>query len=527
MRKIVLIGDGEHECDLHYADLLELGHPNTPEEPDEHDAVVLMYTGGTTGLPKGALLDQRAEMLNLYHIAMTVDLAPGRVYLHQIPMFHAASMGGILGIPAIGGVSVFQPLFEPEAVMALTELYKVDWTTVVPTMIAMILNHPNFRPERFASMRDLVYGASPMPHALLDRLQDVLPHVALWQGYGMTECSSVLTMLTNTDHRVGGARLHSAGRPVLGVQLSVHDRGGNELPPHEEGEVCARAGNFFSEYWHRPKETETALHGGWYHTGDIGHLDEEGFLYLVDRSNDMIVSGGENVYSIEVENALSTHPAVAEVAVIGVPHDTWGEQVHAVVVLHPGAAATTEDLQEHARKTIAGYKVPKTIEFRSEPMPLSGALKPLEARPAPGIPRSLGLRRYDRLTPAQVAQAEAAAPDPLAPDPLTIASCRLVCSCSAFTWSGRNASQTQSQCMATHWPGTGASMNRPASDRQGTVSTRAAPSSNDDPVQDSGRPLTTSVSPATSSTSPQRIRHFSSTRSGSGTRPPFSSPTHG
>ena len=125
-----------------------------------------MYTGGTTGLPKGALLDQRAEMLNLYHIAMTVDLAPGRVYLHHIPMFHAASMGGILGIPAIGGVSVFQPLFEPEAVMALTELYKVDWTTVVPTMIAMILNHPNFRPERFASMRDprlrrLAYAARP------------------------------------------------------------------------------------------------------------------------------------------------------------------------------------------------------------------------------------------------------------------------------------------------------------------------------------------------------------------------------
>ncbi|MGC9960939.1 MAG: AMP-binding protein [Acidimicrobiales bacterium] len=378
LRKIVLIGDGEHECDLHYADLIELGHPNVPEEPDEHDGVVLMYTGGTTGLPKGALLDQRAEMLNLYHIAMTVDLAPGRVYLHQIPMFHAASMGGILGIPAIGGVSVFQSLFEPEAVMKLTEQYQVDWTTVVPTMIAMILDHPDFRPERFASMRDLVYGASPMPPALLDRLQDVLPHVALWQGYGMTECSSVLTMLTSADHRAGGARLHSAGRPVLGVKLAIRDRGGNVLPPHEEGEVCARAGNFLGEYWHRPKETEAALHDGWYHTGDIGHVDEDGFLYLVDRSNDMIVSGGENVYSIEVENALSTHPAVAEVAVIGVPHETWGEQVHAVVVLHPGTEVTTEDLQEHARSTIAGYKVPKTIEFRSEPMPLSGALKPLK-----------------------------------------------------------------------------------------------------------------------------------------------------
>jgi long-chain acyl-CoA synthetase len=378
LRKIVLIGDGEHECDVSYAELLELGHPVTPEEPDESDPVVLMYTGGTTGLPKGALLDQRAELLNLYHIAMTVDLEPGRVYLHQIPMFHAASMGGILGIPAIGGISVFQPLFEPEAVMQLIEQYRVDWTTVVPTMLAMMLDHPRFRRERFASMRDLVYGASPMPTGLLERVRALLPEVALWQGYGMTECSSVLTMLTDSDHRVGGKRLSSAGRPVLGVQLTIKDRGGNALGANEEGEVCARAGNFFREYWNRPKETEAAMHDGWYHTGDVGHLDEEGFLYLVDRSNDMIVTGGENVYSIEVENALSTHPAVAEVAVIGVPHPTWGEQVCAIVVLHPGAVVTAEELQDHARKSIAGFKVPKAIEFRTEPIPLSGALKPLK-----------------------------------------------------------------------------------------------------------------------------------------------------
>src|SRR5581483_7381349 len=159
-----------------------------------------------TGLPKGAQLDQRAEMLNLYHIAMTVTLEPGRVYLHQTPMFHAAAMGGVLGIPSIGGVSVFQSLFEPAAVMDLTERYAVDWTVVVPTMLAMILDHPAFAPERFASMRDLVYGASPMPPGLLERVQAVLPHVSLWQGYGMTECSSVLTMLTDRDHRLGGRR---------------------------------------------------------------------------------------------------------------------------------------------------------------------------------------------------------------------------------------------------------------------------------------------------------------------------------
>ncbi len=378
LRKVVLIGDGEHECDLRYSELLELGHPRVPEEPDETDPVVLMYTGGTTGLPKGALLEQRAEMLNLYHIGLTVGLDPGRVYLHQIPMFHAASMGGILGIPAIGGISVFQPLFEPEAVMKLTEEYQVDWTTVVPTMLAMILNHPQFRPERFASMRDLVYGASPMPPALLDRVREVLPHVALWQGYGMTECSSVLTFLTDVDHAAGGERLHSAGRPVLGVQLSIQDRGGNALKPHEEGEVCARAGNFFREYWHRPKETEAAVHDGWYHTGDIGHFDEEGFLYLVDRSNDMIVSGGENVYSIEVENALAQHPAVAQCAVIGVPDEAWGEKVHAVVALRAGARVSAEELIAFAKTRIAGYKCPASVEVRDTPLPLSGAGKILK-----------------------------------------------------------------------------------------------------------------------------------------------------
>ena len=378
LNRVVLVGGGDHPHDIRYEELLEAGHPVVPDEPEETDPVVLMYTGGTTGLPKGALLDQRAELLNLYHVAMTVNLYEERVYLHQVPMFHAASMAAILGIPAIGGISVVQPLFEPGQAMDLTERYAVDWTLAVPTMLAMLLDHPQFRPERLASLRDLIYGASPMPAGLLERLRVALPDLALWQGYGMTECSSVLTMLTDEDHRRGGDRLRSAGRPVLGVEIVVEDRGGNRLGPHETGEVCTRAGNLFTSYWRRPRETEVAMHDGWYHTGDMGYLDEEGYLFLVDRLSDMIVTGGENVYSLEVENALSTHPAVAEVAVFGVPHPTWGEEVHAVVVPRQGAEVSVEELREHARTTIAGYKVPKSIEFRSEPLPTSGALKPLK-----------------------------------------------------------------------------------------------------------------------------------------------------
>ncbi|MGD0594988.1 MAG: AMP-binding protein [Acidimicrobiales bacterium] len=378
LKRVVLIGDRDVPHDFGYEDLIEAGRPVRPDEPDEDDPVVLMYTGGTTGMPKGALLDHRAEMLNLYHVGLTVDMPPGRVYLHQTPMFHAASMAAVIGIPATGSKSVMLSLFEPAAMLDLVEEYKVDWTVMVPTMIAMMINHPEFRPERLQSLQDLVYGASPMPLKLLQRVQEALPGIRLWQGYGMTECSSILTFLTPQDHRNGGDRLHSAGRPPLGVTISIQDNGGNLLGPDEQGEVCAQGGNFMRAYWNRPAETERVFESDWYHTGDMGRLDADGYLFLVDRLKDMIVTGGENVYSIEVESAISTHPAVADVAVIGIPHDTWGEQVHAIVVLKPGASATAEDIQEHARMTVARYKVPKSVEFRAEPLPLSGAMKPLK-----------------------------------------------------------------------------------------------------------------------------------------------------
>jgi long-chain acyl-CoA synthetase len=378
LRTVVLIGDADAPHDIRYEELIGEGCPVVPPEPDESDPAVLMYTGGTTGLAKGALLEQRAEMLNLYHIGMSLGFGDWRVYLHQTPMFHAASMGGIIGIPATGGTSVFVPLFDPLPVMQAISKYEVDWTMMVPTMIAMVLNHPQFDPALLAPLKDLVYGASPMPPALLDRIMDMFPDLNLWQGYGMTECSSVLTFLTATDHRHGGEILRSAGRPAMGVNVSVRDAEGTPVGRGVDGEVYAQGGNFMREYWHRPEQTEKVFRDGWYATGDAGHVDENGYLYLVDRVNDMIVTGGENVYSIEVENAISTHPAVAQVAVIGIPHDVWGEQVHAIVVLRPDAVTTEDEIREHASRSIARYKVPKSVEFRTDPLPLSGALKPLK-----------------------------------------------------------------------------------------------------------------------------------------------------
>ncbi|MDH3754730.1 MAG: long-chain-fatty-acid--CoA ligase [Acidimicrobiia bacterium] len=378
IRHIVLIGDGDVPHDIKYEDLIAAVEPEILDEPDESDLAVLMYTGGTTGLPKGVVLEHRAEMLNLYHIGMVVPFDENSVYMHQTPMFHAASMGGIMGTPASGGTTVFQPLFDPGQSLELIEQHQVTQTMMVPTMIAMLLGHPDFATDRLSSLERLTYGASPMPAALLDRLLAMYPELNVTQGYGMTESSSLLTWLTADAHREGGPRLQSAGRPVTGVVLSIRDADGNELPTGETGEVCARAGNFMREYWNKPEATAEVFHEGWYHTGDAGYVDEGGYLFLVDRVKDMIVSGGENVYSAEVESVISKHDDVTQVAVIGIPHETWGEQVHAIIVVQDDTSLTESEIQEFARAHIAGYKVPKSVEFRTEPLPLSGAMKILK-----------------------------------------------------------------------------------------------------------------------------------------------------
>jgi long-chain acyl-CoA synthetase len=375
---VVMIGTGDAPHDVDYEALLDSGTSTIPDEPEEDDAALLMYTGGTTGLPKGVLLDHRAEMLNLYHVMQVWDFNAADVFLHQTPMFHAASMGGMLGVPARGGASVFLSLFDPARTLELCEQYAVTNTVMVPTMIGMLLGHPEFRAERLATLKTLTYGASPMPGPLLEQLLSLFPALDVFQGYGMTESSAVLTALGPEEHRAGGPRLRSAGRPLPGIVLTIQGPGGEVLPEGETGEVCARAGNFMTEYWKQPEATADVFRGGWYHSGDAGYLDADGYLFLVDRVKDMIVTGGENVYSVEVENAIATHPAVAQVAVIGIPSEQWGEAVHAIVVLRPDMTATEPEIIDHTREWIAGYKVPKSVELRTEALPLSGAMKVLK-----------------------------------------------------------------------------------------------------------------------------------------------------
>ena len=382
--RVVIIG-GESDAGvrgadptLAYEDLLEVGKPSMPPEPEEEDAAILMYTGGTTGFPKGALLEQRAEVLNVHHVLAAIGLREERRFLFQSPMFHAALVAGVLGIPATGATSVTIPAFEPGLVLRTIEEQRIDTTMVIPIMLSMLEQAEEFSPDRLRSLRQIVYGASPISQDLIVRWLQMLPDADFFQGYGMTEAASALTFLGPEDHRHGGSALTAAGRPLFGVELQITDPHGSALPRGELGEVCARGGNFMREYWQKPDETKEAMRDGWYRTGDMGFVDEHSLLHLTDRLKDMIVTGGENVYSIEVENAIGSHPAVAEVAVIGIPSDKWGETVHAIVVLRQDMKATVEELIAHARKALAGFKVPKSLEFRDGPLPLSGAFKPLK-----------------------------------------------------------------------------------------------------------------------------------------------------
>jgi long-chain acyl-CoA synthetase len=380
LRAVVLIGpppDSDTRIDHLYEDLLASASPVEPPETDENDPTCLMYTGGTTGLPKGVLHTQRSHSLMCQYAQPLYGFDDASNYLAVTPLFHGASLGAYAVAPSLGLPVTVMPMFHPTQLVDLVESSQATHLVLVPTMVRMMLDAPGFDPARLSSLRTLTYGGSPMPAGVMDRLLQLFPNVDVVQAYGMTEGVPV-SCLSGPDHRRGGALLRSAGRPVAGVTVSIRDEDGNSVAQGGTGEVCVRSGLFMREYWHRPDETMAAFRGGWYHSGDMGYLDADGYLFLVDRVKDMIVTGGENVYSGEVESAISTHPAVADVAVIGIPSAEWGEAVHAVVVLRPGAETTGEELIAHARTSIAGYKVPRSIDLRNDPLPLSGAGKTLK-----------------------------------------------------------------------------------------------------------------------------------------------------
>lgn len=341
------------------------------------ELAALVYTGGTTGRSKGVMLTHA----NLMSAALCrlADNEPftRSVVLVTTPIFHIASLTRLLPHLMAGGTCVLMPQFDAGESLALIEREGVTDLPVVPTMLQMLMDHPDFAPERLRSLRRLGYGAAPSASSLLQRAQRTLPWAALHQYYGMTESSAIATMSHSEDHDEAGwasGRAASAGQACALVQVRVCDASGCELPNGEVGEIQLRGPVVSPGYWAQPEETARTFAGGWLRTGDAGRLDGGGYLHVVDRVKDMIVSGGENVYSAEVENALSRHPSVASAAVIGIHDERWGEAVHAVVVLRDGNAGDAEALKSHCRELIAGYKVPKSIEFVSE-LPLTPAGK--------------------------------------------------------------------------------------------------------------------------------------------------------
>ncbi|HMB59474.1 MAG TPA: long-chain-fatty-acid--CoA ligase [Xanthomonadales bacterium] len=341
----------------------------------------LFYTGGTTGRSKGVMLSHNNQVINALQTSRWFEMNHGSVYLNNAPMFHAANMIGMLNATLIGAAHVFAPRFDPELTMQLIEAHRVTHSVMVPTMINMLIHHPDIGNYDLSSLELLLYGGSPMAEAIIVRAEAVLPGLRMIQAYGQTETSPVLTLLGPERHVFSGplaGKTRSAGQAVPCTDIVIMDENDGLLASGEIGEICARGPNIMRGYWNLPEQTAETVRDGWIHTGDSGYLDEDGFLFISDRVKDMIVSGGENIYSIEVENALYQHPAVEACAVIGIPSGKWGEKVHAVVILAEDQEADEQVLIAHCRELIAGFKCPRGISFRTEPMPLSGAGKILK-----------------------------------------------------------------------------------------------------------------------------------------------------
>jgi len=352
-----------------------------PVEVSEDDLAMLYFTGGTTGRPKGVMLTHRNLVANSFHKTLACRFRPDDVYLAVAPFFHVAGTAPLVGLLWMGGSFVILPAFDPATSLDAIERHRVTVAIPVPTMVGALVAEQTSHPRDVSSLRLMGHAGSPITNDLVRRAHDAFPAAELAQFYGATETSSIVTSLPHEELHLEGGRLGSVGQPVVGVEAKVVDTDGEECEAGVAGEVLVRGPNVMVGYWENAAATDAAFLDGWYRTGDVGYLDDESYLYLLDRAKDMIVTGGENVYSLEVENALSSHPAVLEVAVFGVPDDRWVEAVHAVVVVRDPSLLTDNlesELREHCRVTIAGFKVPKAISIQVDPLPKSGPGKVLK-----------------------------------------------------------------------------------------------------------------------------------------------------
>jgi fatty-acyl-CoA synthase len=336
--------------------------PMLPVAPD--DDVIQLYTSGTTGHPKGVQLTS-ANYLSAFQSLGSMPIGnyePDDVVLIAMPFFHVAGVNiGLLSL-AQGAHGVVLGEIDPAEILRLIETRKITYAFLVPAVILFLLQHPRSKGMDFSSLKNISYGASPISEDVLLRAQQTFG-CSFLQVYGLTETTGGGTFLAPEDHAPGRGKLRSCGKPAPGHEIRVVGADGQPVPQGEVGEIAIKAPNVMKGYWNKADATRAAIRDRWFHTGDAGFFDEDGYLYIHDRVKDMIVSGGENIYPAEVENALFGHPGVADAAVIGVPDDKWGEAVKAIVVRKEGANPAPAEIIAWARERIAGYKLPKSVDF--------------------------------------------------------------------------------------------------------------------------------------------------------------------
>jgi len=340
------------------------------------DAVcALIYTSGTTGLPKGVAVTHANILANVHHVNYWMPYKEGGVYLHAAPIFHIADFPLIFASPAFGSCQTTIPKFNPQIFCETVERERVTHTVLVPTMINLLTQYEGLKNFDITSLEHVGYGGSSIAPELLRRVRELLPNVKLVQVYGLTE-TGFLSGLRDDEHTE--KRLTSCGRTCPGIEMRVVDESGKEVEAGQPGELVARGANVMRGYWSNAAETGVAFRDGLFRTGDIARQDADGYFYILDRLKDMIVTGGENVYSGEVEAVIYQHPAIREAAVFGVPDPKWGELVVACVVLKPGVALSEDELIAYCRQSLAHYKIPRVIEFLETELPKSASGKILK-----------------------------------------------------------------------------------------------------------------------------------------------------
>ena len=353
-----------------YEALLADAAPAPRRDCDENDDAILLYTGGTTGRGKGVRLSHRNVVANALQLSKAMDVTADDIYLHVSPMFHSTDLKSTV-LTMQGGGHTFLSEFSPRGVLDAIQRHRVTIASLVPTMIIRTLQDETFDSYDISSLRLVSYGTSPMAVEWIRRAMERLKDVGLHQCYGLTETSPILSILDEEDHRRAletgdHSRLSSSGRPLPCVELRIVDDAGRDMPAGEAGEILVRAPNVAKGYLNRPEENAATFRDGWLHTGDIGRLEEGGYLFMMDRKKEMVITGGENVYTSEVEAALYQHEGVHEAAVVGVPDEKFGEALFAVIVPAPGRSLTADEIISHCRGRIGGYKIPRQMDFVDE-----------------------------------------------------------------------------------------------------------------------------------------------------------------